>query len=205
MAKSTEQDSAIWSRRSVAETVDLYREWSKTYEHDIADLGYATPARLATALAGLCDLQAPVLDFGCGTGLSGVALAAVGFSTIDGTDITPEMLAQAADKAVYRRLFPSDSNSDGNSDESGAYAAIVAAGVVSLGAAPPEVLGALYRKLAAGGLLGFSYNDPTLADAAYMAALEDLISAGALVRFREHGPHLPGKGMGADIIILQKA
>ena len=74
----------------------LYADWADTYEADVAAYGYATPARIARALAPhLPDTSAPILDFGCGTGLSGQALAAAGFTTIDGTDISAEMRAQA--------------------------------------------------------------------------------------------------------------
>ena len=61
-----------------------------------SEWGYATPPRVAMALrlAG-ANVEKGVLDYGCGTGLSGMALAAVGFQVIDGTDISPEMLSQA--------------------------------------------------------------------------------------------------------------
>ncbi len=68
---------------------EIYADWSKTYDAEIAENGYATPMRAASALAdSVQDKSRPVLDFGCGTGLSGLALKSKGFSIIDGIDVT---------------------------------------------------------------------------------------------------------------------
>jgi predicted TPR repeat methyltransferase len=196
-------DTKLWKPRSVAETQAIYRDWAATYDADVLASGYATPTRAATALAPLIGPDAPVLDFGCGTGLSGQALRAAGFATIDGTDISPEMLALARSKGIYRSLWlgvPGALNVD-----TGRYAAILAAGVVSLGAAPPDTLDLLIGALGSGGHLAFSYNDPTLADQSFTERLDGLLAAGAVALvFRAHGPHLPEKGMGSDVIILRK-
>ena len=86
-------------------TRKLYDDWAASYDAEIAENGYATPGRCAAALAQFTqDQNAPVLDFGCGTGLSGLALKLAGFSVIDGLDLSPEMLAKARDKGIYRRL-----------------------------------------------------------------------------------------------------
>ena len=77
-------DKPLWQPRSPEETKALYTDWAKTYDSDVTGAGYATPGRVARALAEVADLTAPLLDFGCGTGLSGVALAAEGFTAIDG-------------------------------------------------------------------------------------------------------------------------
>ena len=67
----------------------LYDDWAAGYDADLEDSAYKTPGRVAEALsAALADKQAPVLDFACGTGLSGVALADAGFKVIDGADIS---------------------------------------------------------------------------------------------------------------------
>ena len=203
MADQTKQEK-LWTHRSVEETKEIYADWADSYEADVTRMNYATPARLAAALAQFSDDQsAPVLDFGCGTGLSGVALFEAGFICIDGTDISAEMLAQAHGKNVYRDVW------EGTPGEvraaPGDYAAITATGVVSLGAAPPEMLGTLLDALTPGGLLAFSYNNPTLADAEYMAALDDLITSDrAELLFREHGPHLSEKVTGSDVIVLKR-
>ena len=62
------------------EKVDkLYKDWADSYDEEVCGYGYASPARCAEALKNFLPLDAPILDFGCGTGLSGVALQNKGF------------------------------------------------------------------------------------------------------------------------------
>ncbi|WP_377505348.1 class I SAM-dependent DNA methyltransferase [Octadecabacter sp. R77987] len=197
-------NTKLWKPRSVEDTIAIYRDWAADYDADVLGSGYVTPTRAASALGPLMDVTRPVLDFGCGTGLSGMALAQAGFTTIDGTDITPEMLALAQQKGIYRKLF---AGTPGALDVArGSYDAILAAGVVSLGAAPPDTLDLLIDALDAGGLLAFSFNDPTLADSRYTDHLARLLAAGTVSEVhRDHGPHLPDKGMGSDVIVLRRS
>lgn len=189
----------LWTPRSVDETRAIYADWADHYDADVTGAGYATPARIAKALrAAGADPAAPVLDYGCGTGLSGAALAAAGFTQCDGTDISAEMLEQARAKAIYGRLWVSEP-----ATAPPAYPAMVATGVISLGAAPPETLALLLSSLAPGGLLAFSYNDATLGDQTYLDALATARSTATLLS-EAHGPHLPEKGMGATVYVLRK-
>ena len=192
----------LWQPRSVEETQEIYREWAQTYDADVLSSGYATPARIAKALSGFNLQGGAVLDYGCGTGLSGEALRDAGHTAIDGTDISHEMLHKAVAKDIYRETWMSK---PGAFDfPNGKYSAIVAAGVVSLGAAPPETLAGLVSKLSTGQILAFSYNDPTLAEQSYITALNELTASGRVeLIFREHGPHLPEKGMGSEVILLK--
>ncbi|MEJ6398949.1 class I SAM-dependent DNA methyltransferase [Yoonia sp. 208BN28-4] len=193
----------LWTRRPVQDTIDVYADWAESYERDVVARGYRTPDRIAAALVTLANPKDPMLDFGCGTGLAAVSLHNAGFSTLDGTDVTPEMLAQAQAAGLYRKTWLSDPGE--LSFGRGAYPVIVAAGVISLGAAPPDLLGPLVAKLTTGQLLAFSYNEPTLSDEGYIAALDDEIASGrATVVFRENGPHLDDVGMTSDVIILRR-
>ena len=193
----------LWTPRSTEESMAIYADWAKTYDADITARGYHTPSRIAAALKGQVPPGAPILDYGCGTGISGKALQEAGFSLIDGTDITPEMLDIATGSGLYRSTW--QASPDVLEIEPGAYDAIVAAGVVSLGAAPPSMLRVLTHKLTAGQFLAFSYNDPTLKDDGYTTALSDEVDSGHVeVVFREHGPHLDDVDMGSDIILLRR-
>lgn len=193
-----------YQHRSPDETVEMYQGWAASYDEDVAAYGYATPARIAEALRATgVNLSRPVLDFGCGTGLSGDALRRAGFQTIDGCDVSAEMLARARARGIYRRLWTAEPGAPGFAR--GDYGAIVATGVVSLGAAPPDTLRLLTDRLAPGDLLVFSYNQPTVADPAYAAALDAEVAEGrAEILARETGPHLPEKDMTADVITLRR-
>lgn len=193
----------LWTPRPVAESIALYAAWADTYDADVTARGYRTPARLALALAQFAPKDAQILDFGCGTGIGGAALRQAGFTTIDGTDITAEMLSKAAARGIYRRTWLSEPGA--LTFDTGAYAVIVAVGVISLGAAPPDTLAPLVTKLGRDGLLALSFNDPTLADDAYADALSAEVDSGRVdVLFRAHGPHLEDVGMGSDVMILRR-
>lgn len=194
----------LWVERSVEETVDVYTDWAANYDAEVSGRGYQTPKRIALALAPLLasDLR-PVLDFGCGTGLSGTALRAAGIEPLHGTDITPAMIEEAKPKNIYSELWVSEPGT--LKAEPGQYRAIVAAGVVSLGAAPPETMDHIVDALAPGDLLAMSFNDPTLAHGGFDAHLDTHLSAGRLeMLFREHGPHLDDVGMKSDVMILKR-
>jgi len=182
-----------------------YDEWAASYDDELAANRYATPARCAEALAAFApDLTAPVLDIGCGTGLSGLALREAGFTTVDGTDLSAEMLEKAKALGVYRELFLGDLN-EPLPVAPGAYGAMTAVGVINPGHAPPETIGAVLELLQPGGLFVFSLNDHALADPAFEAKVDDVIARGlAECPFREHGPHLPGIGLEATVFVLRK-
>lgn len=194
---------SLWTPRPVDETIAVYADWADNYDAEVSARGYRTPDRLATALTAHCTLDTTILDFGCGTGIGGAALRRAGFTTIDGTDVTAEMLEKAASRGIYRKTWHSSPHDMGFAQ--GTYPVIAAIGVVSLGAAPPETLAPLVEKLGQDGLLALSFNDPTLKDQTYLDALDTVVSEGqAEVVFREHGPHLDDVGMGSDVIILRR-
>lgn len=171
----------------------------------MAENGYVTPDRCAKALARFSqNMSAPILDFGCGTGLSGLALKLAGFETIDGLDLSSEMLSKAEAKKVYRTLSVIEADAPLAHDP-GDYAAIAAIGVIGAGAAPISVLHTLMRGLAPGGKLVLSFNDHALEDPKNEAGLNEWLDCGAAtLLFREHGPHLPGIGLKATVYVIEK-
>ena len=193
----------VYGLDSVEATRTLYDDWATSYDAEITRNGYATPARIAAALAArLPDRSAPVLDFGCGTGISGRALAKAGIATLDGCDLSAAMLEQARATGLYRRLWQTDG---APTLTPGTYAAIAAVGVISTGAAPPGTIDGIAACLAPGGLFGFSFNDHTFDDPRFLARVEALIAAGTCRQLlREAGPHLPGIGLGATVFVLER-
>lgn len=194
---------SLWTPRPVEETIAVYADWADNYEIEVVARGYRTPDRLAKALTNFTTTDVDVLDFGCGTGIGGAALRRAGFTSVDGTDVTAEMLAKADARGIYRKTWHSSPTDMGFSK--GAYPVIAAIGVISLGAAPANTLPPLVAQLEKDGLLAMSFNDPTLADETYIDALKTEVSDGHVeVVFREHGPHLDDVGMGSDVIILRR-
>jgi predicted TPR repeat methyltransferase len=197
----------VYTSTTPDQMVDVYDDWAERYDADVGGVGYATPRRVAEALAGtVANLQIEILDYGCGTGLSGVALSGAGFTRIDGCDPSPGMIARAIGLALYRRTFTFVPDDPPDAETLGRYGAIVATGVVSVGAAPPEALHHLWSGLSPGARLAFSYNGHTLEDAAYMDALAAVRANPACTTlFEEDGPHLPDLGMISRVFVLQRA
>jgi len=188
------------------ETQALYKDWAKTYEQEIRDNGYATPRRCAEALAAQADdRDAPVLDLGCGTGLSGEALRDAGFTTIDGTDFSAEMLEVAAAKpGLYRSLLQGDL-ANPLPAAPGQYRHVAAVGVLSPSHAPAATIGQTVALLPSGGCFVFSLNDHTLADPSFQAEIERLVTNGQVEEiFRAYGDHLPGQDLKAEVVVLRR-
>lgn len=194
----------VYQARTPEATRQVYDEWAESYDAEVREAGYATPRRCAEALMSVMgEGHRPILDFGCGTGLSGEALRAAGFEVIDGVDLSPEMLEQARAKGIYRKLTAIEAGADLSGTED--YAAITAIGVIGAGAAPVTVFDTIMAALQPGGFFVFSYNDHTLADPAYEGKVMEYLDCGAVrLHFREHGPHLPAEDMQSTVYVLEK-
>jgi predicted TPR repeat methyltransferase len=187
------------------DTRRLYDAWAESYDAEVGENGYATPGRCATALHAIMpDPTLPILDFGCGTGLSGLALKLAGFTTIDGVDLSADMLKQASAKGVYRTFSQIEAGA-ALPHTPGNFAAITAIGVIGAGAAPISVFDTLMDGLSSGGYLLFSFNDHALDDPENEAKLHSYTDSGqARLVFKEHGPHLPGIDLMSTIYIIVK-
>ena len=140
--------------RAVTDTAGLYDDWAEKYESDLKAIGYAAAERCAEALARANpSLESPVVDLGCGTGLSGEALRAAGFADIDGYDFSEGMLALARKKNCYREIINTDLSQPGAVPDRGyRHAALV--GVLHHTHAPPEAMSEALALLPPGGLRG---------------------------------------------------
>ena len=99
-------------------TVDVrsgYGEWVATYEQSVED---AMDIDLLEALRHVpWSTSGRAADLGCGTGRTGAWLHGRGVASIDGVDLTPEMLAVARSRDVYDRLVEADVSSTGLAPE----------------------------------------------------------------------------------------
>ena len=145
-----------------------------------------------------------ILDYGCGTGLSGSALQAVGFTNIDGLDVSQEMVSLAEKKSIYKKLtvFDPSTKIPVHADQ---YKIITAIGVIGAGAAPLEVFDNLFSLLPPSGLFAFSFNDHTLSDPNYEEKVNQCLSSGqAIILHKSYGNHLPKANLKSNIYILKK-
>lgn len=163
----------------------LYRDWAATYESDfITPRGYTYHLGLVEVLAHAGpDLEAPVLDVGCGTGIVGVALRDVGFARIDGIDLSPEMLEQARTKQVYGSLVEADVTQPLAFDDS-SFGAITSVGAFTHGHLGPEPLHELVRITRPGGLLAIGINAEHYEERGFAAVLNAMLDAGTITERR---------------------
>ncbi|MDK3020364.1 class I SAM-dependent DNA methyltransferase [Pseudodonghicola flavimaris] len=186
---------------------DVYDQWAGSYDAELVGADYATPARVAAALKSIlteAELAQPLLDFGCGTGLSGQALADAGFQRLHGADVSTGMLEAARAKQVYEKLIPLPM---GNPDPAlvSRYRLVTAVGAISPGAAPASCLPAILMALPSGGRIAFSYNGRAFEDAEYARTLERTAgSSEAVLDFDEDGPHVAGLGSTARVMVLRR-
>jgi len=187
------------------ETRAFYQGWAAGYEAEVSENGYITPQRCAAALAKYAvSPWAPIMDLGCGTGISGLALKAAGFECIDGYDFSQAMLDQAAPKGIYRSLAIADMSKPLEIAE-GVYQNAAAIGCITPDYMPATVLDEILSKLPAGGCLVFSVNDYSAADGSIVGRLMILIDCGAAeLVFKEYGDHLPGIGLKSTVYVLKK-
>lgn len=183
---------------------EIYRDWAASYDEEVASNGYATPSRAAKALAQFADRDAAIFDIGCGTGLYGLALREEGFSTVDGCDLSPEMLEKAKATGAYRKLWVSELG-EPLDFSSGPYPAVSAIGVIGSGAAPVEFFDEITSHLSPGVLFVFSLNDHTLQNPAFEAAVNASVDSGAFeLLHREYGTHLPKRDIKSLVYVLKK-
>ncbi|HYZ32599.1 MAG TPA: methyltransferase domain-containing protein, partial [Crenalkalicoccus sp.] len=136
----------------------LFDGFAPRFEAELSGaLGYRTPALLAALLeeAGVAPRRAlAVLDLGCGTGLSGEALAPFA-RRLEGLDLSPRMLAEAAKRGCYATLHEADLLA-WLPARHGAFGLIAAADVLNyLGDLGPA-LAAIAGALTPGGVAAFS-------------------------------------------------
>ena len=162
---------------------DLYRDWAVSYDADFVErLGYIYPrlvAEVYAAQAGGGDR--PVLDIGCGSGA--VAEAMAGDLAVDGLDLSPEMLAVAGAKGIYRGLIEGDLLAALPIADA-SYGGLVSAGTFTHGHVGPQALPELLRVAKPGALFCLGINAQHFAAHGFGDAFDGLAAAGEIVGLR---------------------
>jgi predicted TPR repeat methyltransferase len=124
----------------------------------IGTFEYRVPEAIAAALAEVrrfAPASADVLDLGCGTGLSGVALRSLARS-LTGVDLAPKMLEQARVRGCYDALAQADLLGWMRAQPAAGFDVIVAADVLVYFGALDEFFAETARLARPGALLAFS-------------------------------------------------
>lgn len=175
---------------------DLFDQFAPRFDAELTGrLGYRTPALLATLLqaAGVVpDRRWRVLDLGCGTGLSGLALAPFAHR-LEGLDLSPRMLAEARKRNLYDALHEADLVEFLPTRPAG-FDLVAAADVLNyLGDLGPA-LGGMAAALAPGGVAAFSVE----------AAAGAAFSLGEAMRYRHDPDHVAGLAAAVGFSLLDR-
>lgn len=157
----TENDpdlDAAYALETPEDNRKLYADWAVDYDQGFAqDMDYMLPRLVALVLAEVHHGTGPVLDVGAGTGLVAQNMLMRGALEIDALDISPEMLAVAAGKGLYRQTITGDLTEV--LDIAGAtYGAIVSSGTFTHGHVGPDALDELLRIAKPGATFVLSIN-----------------------------------------------
>lgn len=156
-----------------------YRDWAASYDVGFAaGMEYQLPAHVAAAFLGSGGGR-PVLDVGAGTGLLAEALRGMGFQgAMDGVDFSPEMLARAGEKGIYRALVEADITRPLALPRQ--YRGIVSSGTFTAGHVGPEALVHLLDVALPGAQVALSINRRVWEASGFDRALEALAGAGQI-------------------------
>lgn len=172
-----------------------YAKWAESYDEDL-DGYYTAPRMMAGLLCEYLDDNPPdlpaerseveIMDTGCGTGLVGEMLDQSGFTKIDGTDISQEMVDKAAELDVYRSLHGDiDVNEPPRPEWIGAYDAVMSCGVFTLGHVPPQALHELLKMARPGGIIITSTRTSYYDETDYQQVSDELVASGRVELVKE--------------------
>lgn len=162
----------VYSAESTADVAKKYDDWAQRYDTEMATLGYRHPnICLAMLTRHLPRGEGPVLDAGAGTGLLGEWMDIVGYKQAEALDISEGMLEVARAKNVYS-AFHVAALGETLPMADNFYAAIVAAGVFTVGHVGEEGFGELIRITRPGGFIIV-----TIKDTLYNEGLGDYLKA----------------------------
>ncbi len=188
--------------RNSEDVAEYYDNWASDYDSTLEQWQYDAPKRVAQMLGKTLSKKAVILDAGCGTGLSGRALAAEGFAVIDGIDISESSLEEARQADVYRSLASVNMQQIPFPLESDRYDGLSCVGVLTYLPDSTGTLKEFARIVKPGGAIAATQRDDIFEERNFQKALDllqeqNIISA---VEVSEPMPYLPQNKEFADKI-----
>lgn len=185
---------AVYTAKGTDEIARHYDRWAATYDADMSAVGYRHPAICLALIARYLPRgDGPILDAGVGTGMIGEWLRLIGYSRIEGLDVSEGMLAVAERRGVYERLHKAALGGP-LPFKTGAFAGIVSVGVFTSGHVGVEGLDELIRICRPGGVIVLTVKT-TLLNEAMAARLDQLEAEGRIARVEQTEPYvsMPGE------------
>ena len=164
----------VYAASSAGELATAYAKWSSDYDRETIELGYCLPFVITGWVARYVPMGGgPLLDAGCGTGLSGPSLKALGYDDIAGLDLSDDMLKIAGSRNAYSELKKAMLGGplpwpDGH------FRAFFSTGVFTISHAPASGLHELVRITRKGGHAIFTVRDQVFESGGFQAVFDAL-------------------------------
>ncbi len=175
----------VYSAKTPAEMAAAYAAWAASYDGETAALGYCLPFLIPGWVTRYVPAgEGPLLDAGCGTGLSGPCLKALGYHELAGLDLSADMLRIAGTRGAYADLREAALGGplpwpDGH------FRAFFSTGVFTISHAPASGLFELARITRPGGHAIFTVRDQILASGGFPEVFAELERQGKWRKLEE--------------------
>lgn len=197
----------VYGATDAAELANAYAAWAAEYDRDTIGLGYCLPFVVTGWVGRYARRGAKLLDVGCGTGLSGPTLKAMGYDDLTGLDMSKDMLAIAKTRGAYGDLVEARLG-DRLPFEDGTFDLCLASGIFTCGHAPATGLEEIVRVTRPGGHVVATIRD-LLVESEFRPVIARMEQAG-LCETVEESPFFRPFVLGEEearttVIVLRKA
>ena len=195
----------VYAAGSSTKIAEIYDRWSSTYDDYMKQVGYRHPAICVSLFSRYVPVDArPSLDAGAGTGLIGELLHLIGYSNIDGLDISEGMLEVARRKDIYSKLHIADMTRPLALPKA-YYRGIISCGVFTTGHVDVEGLLPLIDVCMPGGHIITTVKS-SLWNGGFSSKIRELSTAGKLRLVEQTDPYVsmpgePGTVPGVAIVL----
>lgn len=177
MSSESQALDQVYAAETPAELAEAYAAWSDDYDREVLSLGYCLPFVIgAWAARHVPASAAALLDVGCGTGLSGPVIKALGYGAVEGMDFSDRMLAFAKQRGSYAKLTRATLG-EALPWRDGTFDAFFSTGVFTEGHAPASGLDELVRITRSGGHAIFTVRESVLEQGGFRDVFEWLEKA----------------------------
>ena len=187
----------IWGEEYSTESQTVERDYDKfaetgNYDETFSEWAYVGPETAAAILKNYVPMESVILDAACGSGLTGTALKNLGYRSIQGMDISGELLKLAEKTGAYAKLHKVDMQVSPLPFSDHTFDAVNFIGALTY-FETNAILKELCRIVRKGGFVVFSQRDDIMRDQNYEAKLQELEQLGLWKRTfgTEPMPYLP--------------
>lgn len=186
------------------DVANYYDSWAPDYNVNLADWSYKAPDRVASILRTKLSPDSKILDAGCGTGLAGKALHSVGFTTIDGIDVSKQSLEIAGMNDAYRTLRTMNMQQLPLSIPANHYDGLICVGVLTYLPDSTVILKEFSRIVRPKGIIVVTQRSDLFIDRKFKSVLVNLSDEGVIdqLQISEPQPYLPDNEEFSDQILV---